>query len=250
VILGGAKLNHKKLLAAAALVVIFTVAAAGCCNIAGQSGTDTRAPGISATPLPLKNVISFTGGSGTEDHKTAVSGGICVVRMKYKKNINVSCAYPDGSTENWFDSMGYGVDNYPQEIDRVVTIGTPGMMTVTIDADDEYTVDLMQLPTTASSVAPPQDITGHMTQVVGPISLDSGSARFSATYAGDREFSMDLRDAGGKDIGRILDNQNGGTGANFNKAVTYNVPAKGIYFIEIDTVYMNAGPEWTLVIAQ
>jgi hypothetical protein len=127
------------------------------------------------------------------------------------------------------------------------------------DVTSSYTIQILKLPL-ANPASTPKTFTGVGPQATDPITLKKGTATFAIscpdTAAGSdiQMFAVHLLDGStGDELGTIAMNMANDPNqpqliTNYNKQVTFDIPADGVYIIQIPIA--SPGASWTITVTQ
>lgn len=196
-----------------------------------DGATATASDAVQIPPGP----IVFTGAGTTATAAFSLGGGFTVFASEHAGESNFIV---------WLlDNEGNNVELIANEIG--VYSGTrgfgvsQGQYLLDIDADGSWQIKIQQ-PRPTSGASPPQTETGAGDNVIGPLQLSSGLARFDSQHAGESNFIVWLFRADGERVA-LLVNEIGDA----SETTAENIPTSGIYFLDV-----QADGEWQIAIEQ
>lgn len=118
-----------------------------------------------------------------------------------------------------------------------------------ITAKGQYVVEIIKLPESAAPDSVPKSYSSKGWQVVGPFSLNKGTATFKFDFQNTASSgcSVSLKDGKTGNLVFSDDYKSGTLFTNDGGETQFNVPADGVYYIEVNT---NGNNDWQITIEQ
>lgn len=266
---GGFSIYKRYILIMSVLTItLLALITSGCSSLTGPSGTITPTPrGVTLAPTAQPSVAAQPTGVTTSAEGTTISAsvnqnvplqmekGAYMIKVKSQGTIGIDSVNPSGTSaviaSIYTENGG--------ERSAVVQWVAPEKDTFKIyDVTKAYTVQILKLPL-ANPASPPKTFSGVGTQATDPITLKKGTATFAIscpdTAAGSdiQMFQVHLLDGNtGDELGTIAINMGNDPSkpliTNYNVQKTFDIPADGVYIIQIPIA--SPGASWTITVTQ
>lgn len=267
---GGCNIYKRYILIMSVLMItLLAMVTSGCSSLTGPSGTATpTTQGVTLAPTAKPSVAAQPTGVATSAEGTTISAsvnqnvpvrmekGAYLIKVKSQGNIAVESVSPSGSASTIASIYGTGSAERSSIVQQIATEDDTYRIT---DVSAPYTIQILKLPL-ANPVSTPQIYTGVGPQAMGPIMLNKGTAKFNIkcpdTAAGSdiQLFSVHLKDGKtGDELGEIANNIDRSVIpirpiTNYNVDKTFEIPATGVYFVEVSVASPKAS--WQITVTQ
>ncbi len=244
------------------MITLLALITSGCSSLTGSSGTATPTSNpnvVTLAPTAVPSVASAPTGVSTTGQTTTISASV---------NQNVPLQMDSGGYYIKVQSQGYmEIDSANQGFIAGINAATGGTVSTVMqytpqsdtfkisNVNAPYTVTITKLPL-ANPASTPKTFTGTGPQVTDPITLKKGTATIDVscpdTAAGSdiQMFQVHLVDgANGDQLGVIASNMKNGIVTNYQEKVTFDVPADGVYLLQLPLA-TSPNAQWTMTVSQ